>query len=116
MICASSPLRAHIAPIPHLASLKGRALVGRDFIFQMRFAHGSATKKEGGEIALLISNHSEASNFGAGEVLRGSTVPRSRTPENGTTGDFRGVGANAPIKGRAAEWGAKRLRYVSNTP
>ncbi len=52
MICSSSPLRALTRPIPHLASLKGRALVGRDFIFQMRFAHGSATKKEGGEIAL----------------------------------------------------------------
>jgi hypothetical protein len=52
MICSSSPLRALTRPIPHLARLKGRALVGRDFIFQMRFAHGSATKKEGGEIAL----------------------------------------------------------------
>ena len=52
MICSSSPLRALSRPIPHLASLKGRALVGRGFIFQMRFAHGLAVKKGGGEIAL----------------------------------------------------------------
>ena len=55
MICPSPPLRALSRPTPPLARLKGRALVGRDFIFQMRFAHGSATKKEGGEIALSFS-------------------------------------------------------------
>jgi hypothetical protein len=51
MICPSPPLRALSRPTPPLARLKGRALAGRDFIFQMRFAHGLATKKEGGEIA-----------------------------------------------------------------
>jgi hypothetical protein len=55
MICPSPPLRALSRPTPPLARLKGRALVGRGFIFQMRFAHGLATKKEGGEIALSFS-------------------------------------------------------------
>ena len=48
MICPSPPLRALLRPTPPLARLKGRALVGRDFIFQMRFAHGSAMKKWAG--------------------------------------------------------------------
>jgi hypothetical protein len=50
--------------------------------------------KKGRRDRALISNLSEASNFSAGEVLRGSTgFPSSRTLRNGTTGDLRGMAA-----------------------
>ena len=72
MICASPPLRALSRPTPPLASLKGRALIGRDFIF--RCATRMAWQQKGGRRdRALFSDHPEAANFDTGEVLRGST-------------------------------------------
>jgi hypothetical protein len=93
MICSSSPLWALSRPIPHLASLKGRALVGRGFIFQMRFAHGSATKKEGGEIALSFPTIQRLQILALERFCGVRQVSPCRTLGSGTTGDLRGVGS-----------------------
>ena len=92
MICPSPPLRALSRPTPPLARLKGRALVGRDFIFQMRFAHGSATKKEGGEIAHSFPTTLRLQILALERFCEVRRVSRCRTQGNGTTGDLRGVG------------------------
>ena len=91
MICPSPPLRALSRPTPPLASLKGRALVGRDLIFQMRFAHGSATKKEGGEIALSFPTTQKLQILALERFCGVRQVLPWQTQGNGTTGDLRGV-------------------------
>ncbi len=92
MICPSPPLRALTRPTPPLARLKGRALVGRGFIFQMRFAHGSATKKEGGKIAHSFPTTLRLQILALERFCEVRRVSRCRTQGNGTTGDLRGVG------------------------
>ena len=96
MICASPPLRALSRHTPPLARLKGRALDGRDFIFQMRFAHGLAMKKEGGEIALPFPTTQKLQGLALERFCGVRQVPRSRTLENGTMRNLRGAGSYAP--------------------
>ena len=95
MICASPPLRALSRPTPPLARLKGRALVGRDFIFQMRFAHGLAMEKEGGEIAPSFPTIQKLQILALERFCGVRQAPRSRTLENGTMRDLRGVAGYA---------------------
>jgi hypothetical protein len=60
-------------------------------MFQMRFAHGSATKKEGGEIAHSFPT-TQRLQILALERFCGFRRVSRRTLGNGTTGDLRGVG------------------------
>jgi hypothetical protein len=61
-------------------------------MFQMRFAHGSATKKEGGEIAHSFPTTLRLQILALERFCGFRRVFPRRTPGSGTTGDLWGVG------------------------
>ena len=115
MICPSPPLRALTRPTPPLARLKGRALVGRDFIVSDALRAWLGNEKRGRGDRALISDHPEAANFGAGEVLRVSTgFPVSNTGKR-HHGRFAGRGDRAGLDDLRRDM-ARQIHLIVQNP